>query len=485
MKKILALIMALFVATTLVACITPDKKEEGELRIALFLGGYGQKWLKEIADRFEADNPGTTVKIDASRQISQEALGRMQTGSNDDIFIIHKDIALQASNEGLLEPLDELFQQEVETGVKLIDKIEPSLLRTTKFNGHYYKLPWTNGVGGFAYNAKMFKDNGWEVPKTYEELMSLCETIYNANVKSEDGKRILPFTWNSEEYYWDYVVNDWVGQLMGMDNLTELLKLEDKERFNPATYPYHYKAIEAWVDLVAKNPLWSADDASGRDFMGSQMDFIKGKAAMIPNAQWLESEMLATINEVNANGVKFEMKMMPTPFLKDARKDANGNYIRVSNSTGAGDSILIPAKATNKEKAKEFLLFLAKDENLRSFTKNTYGSFLGFNYKKVDFKDTELSEFGKSTLEIQVNSEKFNFYSDAPLGLLGKVNPQWYCRGGMPFNAFYNHYNNKDYRTNPTGWLADAKNQKSVLELFNQGYQDIKDNWDNYLEQIK
>jgi raffinose/stachyose/melibiose transport system substrate-binding protein len=46
-----------------------------------------------------------------------------------------------------------------------------------KKDGKLYGLPRNTDVMGFYYNQKMFDDNGWKVPTTYEELLELCNKI--------------------------------------------------------------------------------------------------------------------------------------------------------------------------------------------------------------------------------------------------------------------------------------------------------------------
>ena len=40
-----------------------------------------------------------------------------------------------------------------------------------------HALPYVANCGGILYNRDMFEENGWKIPTTWTELMSLCETI--------------------------------------------------------------------------------------------------------------------------------------------------------------------------------------------------------------------------------------------------------------------------------------------------------------------
>lgn len=75
------------------------------------------------------------------------------------------------------------------------------------------------------------------------------------------------------------------------------------------------------------------------------MDFVNGKAAMIINANWLECEMQTSMPE------GFTMGMMSVPYLSTAKKDGDGNYIKV-NTPRRPIIFVIPKKADNVEGCK-------------------------------------------------------------------------------------------------------------------------------------
>lgn len=62
--------------------------------------------------------------------------------------------------------------------------IEGSLNGFT-YDGKLYGLPRNTDVACIYYNEKMFKDNGWEVPTTYDELLALAEKINAAGIVAD------------------------------------------------------------------------------------------------------------------------------------------------------------------------------------------------------------------------------------------------------------------------------------------------------------
>ena len=218
---IMALVMALGVGLAFSACSTT----EWDLKIAVVHKEYGQRWINALARKFE-DETGLVVEVEANPNLQSEIPNRLQNGSDDDIFFSHGITWELYAAQGYLEPLDDLYEMGVSEGVTFGSKVLPQFRSAAQFNGHYYKVPWTNGTGGLVYNKKMFEDNGWSVPTVYSNpnnpdcdpavgdvgLMELCEKI----LADTDGE-VKPFVWSSETYYWDYVVFDWWAQLAGVD----------------------------------------------------------------------------------------------------------------------------------------------------------------------------------------------------------------------------------------------------------------------------
>lgn len=463
MKRIYAVIVSVVLVCMgcFFAC-TP--KVSGDLKISFYYGGYGESWGRKLAEKF-TEETGIAVEVDPNPQLQSEVPSMLENGTDSDLIFCHNIKWEVPAARGLIEPLNDLYSSQIEDdGVLFSDRVLQSLLAECRIGETYYKVPWTNGAGGFVYNAKMFEDNKWEVPETYDELMALCKTIYEAKVKVDpDDPRsatVVPFAWSSSTYYWDYVVFDWWAQLAGIENINRYKMIADKTVFDPeGDFKPFVEAVEAWKDLVAEHPEYSIENSSGTLYTAAQMNFVNGYAAMMPCAQWIESEMRDYIDpEVCV------MALMPTPFLKNAKKDADGNYIRVNFQVGGGDSIIIPACSDNKEAAKEFLRFLARDENCKIFTEQTFGVMLGFNYDNLDGIRNK-TQFMDDVFEINKNSVKFNTYSQHALVLSGKISLQWPAGGAQMYSELYDD------------------SSISVPQAFADRYDQIVDSWDVWMSE--
>lgn len=72
---------------------------------------------------------------------------------------------------GVLEPLNEEDYQDYGFINGSLDGF--------KKDGKLYGLPINTDVADFYYNEKMFSDNGWKVPNTYDELLDLAKKVDN------------------------------------------------------------------------------------------------------------------------------------------------------------------------------------------------------------------------------------------------------------------------------------------------------------------
>ncbi|MDD3337611.1 MAG: extracellular solute-binding protein [Lachnospiraceae bacterium] len=58
-----------------------------------------------------------------------------------------------------------------------------SSLQAITVGGHLYQIPVSNTTFGIAYNKDLFKQNGWNVPATLDELYALCDTIDETGIR--------------------------------------------------------------------------------------------------------------------------------------------------------------------------------------------------------------------------------------------------------------------------------------------------------------
>ncbi|MFC5403238.1 ABC transporter substrate-binding protein [Cohnella soli] len=365
------------------------KVQETTLKVSYFKGGFGEEWIKQSAAAFEKAHPGVTVQLEGDPGITEKMGPRLESGANlPDVAFVLRTGWQRWAIKGYLADLSDIYAAEIDNGKTLKDKLQPGIADYGQIQSKYWVVPWTDGATGLVYNAQMFEDNGWSVPTTTKELEDLLPKIKE--------KGIAPFAWGGKVMsYWDFPVVGWWAQYEGTEGMETYKKMESPDVYGEQG---RLKALEEFEKLIMDESN-SIQGAAAMDHIQSQMAFLQGKAAIIPNGGWIETEMK------NSAPAGFRMKMMQLPAIEGA-KDA-----KVNNTMG-GDFAIVPAKAKNAELGKEFLKFISTDEMLKLFTEKT-GSVRPFVYDAGSVPG--LSEFSKSVIDIWQNSKNLYLYSENPI----------------------------------------------------------------------
>lgn len=382
LKKFTLVLIALASIVCLTACGKDDEPaftEDGAaiLKIAFAECGYGRDFLLQWEKAYNEANPNERIKLDldGDAQMTQNIINRITTGKNlpDLVMVLGTSWQLWAAKGYVLE-IDDVYQADagLGDGTKMKDFIDPNIANFGLVNDHYYAVPWSVGTTGLVYNKGMFEEWGWEVPETVDELIALC-----AQINSDTGGTIKPFAWSTgTAEYWSFVTLNWWAQYEGAAKFKEFWDFKSPDVFKQEG---RLKALEVFEQLICGKdadgiPTGEAiNSITNAKFMESQLDFVQGRAAMIPNGVWLEIEMRNNLPE------GFKMAMMPTPAIEGAKTDANGKVLSV-NVNSSGDFILIPRKAKNTDLAKKFLKFINTKQGCEIFTRAT-GSIRPFQYK--------------------------------------------------------------------------------------------------------
>ena len=119
----------------------------------------------------------------------------MQTGIPDIIIGKGQDVATYSSL-GRLGEIDS----------KYTDRVLDAANGNVTFDGKTYGLVYNALYQGVYYNRQMFKDNGWEIPKTQEDLQAIIDDC--------NAKGITPFashmvdTWSIGNVTMQFMMND-------------------------------------------------------------------------------------------------------------------------------------------------------------------------------------------------------------------------------------------------------------------------------------
>jgi alpha-glucoside transport system substrate-binding protein len=124
---------------------------------------------------------GATVEYEGSKEFETQLPVRVESGSPPDIAFIPQP--------GLLQSLVQDYPDAVKEAPQSVsDNVDEFYGADWKAYGTvddvFYAPPLTANVKSFVwYSPKMFSENGWEIPTTWDEMIALSDTIADSGIK--------------------------------------------------------------------------------------------------------------------------------------------------------------------------------------------------------------------------------------------------------------------------------------------------------------
>ena len=261
-----------------------------------------------------------------------------------------------------------------------------------KKDGKLYGLPRNTDVAVIYYNQKMFEDNGWEVPDTYDELLALAEDI--------SAKDIIPMAMDGGDG-WPMAVylSDLMFQISGDYRETAADALESGDFSDPL----FAQATELLKDSVDAGLFQTGYDS--QDYATAMNLFTNGQAAMFYMGSW-ESSMAT--NEDIPEEIRTNIRVFTMPVVEGGK--ANATDIEAWNGGGYG----VSANSEVKDEAIKFLNYMYQPEKL---SKYGWENGVGMSAQdQSDYMTGEETELMKQIVDIVSTSTSV---SGTPLNDLG------------------------------------------------------------------
>ncbi|MFG2437187.1 N-acetylglucosamine/diacetylchitobiose ABC transporter substrate-binding protein [Streptomyces sp. NPDC048508] len=318
------------------------KKGGGKLDVVVFKGGYGDDYAKAWEAAFDK-KWGTKSAHTGTQEITGKLQPRFNGGNPPDIVDdsgaqqIKLDVLYKNGN--LLDLAAVLDAPSIDDPSKKVrDTLIPGTLDPGLQGGKVVALNYIYTVWGLWYSGKLFKEKGWDVPKTWDDFLAICKDAKSQGIGGLAHQGKYP-------YYINVAIMDLIAKKGGLDAMKAIDNLDPKAFVGSDAA---LAAVEAIYEVVEKGYLMSG--TNGLTHTESQTRWNQYKAAFITCGSWLENEQL------KQTPTDFDMKFMPMPALPDSALPFEA--IRA----GSGEPFIIPAKAANLPEAKEFMRSMLSKE---------------------------------------------------------------------------------------------------------------------------
>ena len=208
------------------------------------------------------------------------------------------------------------------------------------YEGRTSVIPFSVAASSVIYNKQLFEENGVEVPTTWDELLSACETFLGAGTTPIYAT--FPDLWTTTQGLFDYVIG---GRVDVRDFITRLNEIG--EDVGPDSEVSFQNTLLEPVEQMLELLPYLNEDASSRSYGDGNTAMAQGKAAMYFQGPW-------ALVEIEKAATDVELGSFPLPVTDDP-EDLK---IRVNIDL----SLWIPEQADEKEGAREFLQHLMLPE---------------------------------------------------------------------------------------------------------------------------
>ncbi|MEO5961747.1 MAG: extracellular solute-binding protein, partial [Opitutaceae bacterium] len=253
-----------------------------ELDIPIFAGGFGTMFYEETAREFEkiqaARGSPLQVKLYGDPRMHDKISVRVVGGDFPDAAsagYVPWPLLIRAGK--IVDLARYLDGPNWEGDARWRDTFLPGALDSWKVDGRVSGLPFTYACWTIFFNRGLFRANGWNEPRTWDEFFALCEKIKAAGLAplSLPGTRgLYPESFLRAAYY----------NLAGADGWRALNDVAPGARTDP-----RYVRAAAVLQRITQN--YTLRGWEGATHTGAQLAFLEGRAAMTASGSWMINEM--------------------------------------------------------------------------------------------------------------------------------------------------------------------------------------------------
>ena len=318
----------------------------------IFKGGYGIEYAEFAGKAMQTKDAGSTVKVSPETNIAQTLQPRFVAGNPPDV-IDNSGAGLIGINtiRDQLADLTDVINANNFEGTKIADTLYPGVTAPGTFDGKFVQLNYVLTVYALWYSASLFEQEGWTVPKTYDEMYEL-----GGKAKAK-GKFLLGWGKEAATYYQTMAIASAIKQ-GGNDVRLSLENLKPDCWSMPAVQSV-LTGLKKIIDAGYVKP-----GGAGTQFTAAQSQWSNDQDFILyPSGGWIENEMKTQTKD------GFKMTGAPEPTV-----DSSSSMPWEALHSTAGEGYIVPAQAKNLAGGKEFLRAMLSKDAATNFAKTTFSS---------------------------------------------------------------------------------------------------------------
>ena len=327
-------------------------KSPSTVDAVIFNGGYGIDYAEFAGKQVEAKQQGVTVKVTPTTKVAQTLQPLFVAGNPPDV-IDNSGAGLIGINtiRDQLAELNDVVEAKNYEGTVIKDTLYPGVMNPGTFDGKFVVLNYALTVYALWYSASLFEQNGWTVPKTYDEMLAL-----GAEAKGK-GKYLLGWGKEAATYYQTMAIDSAIKEggdevRLALDNLKpgcwSLPPVQDV-----------FNGLKKIIDAGYVKP-----GGAGTQFTAAQAQWSDAEQFILyPSGGWIENEM----KKQTKSG--FKMTGAPEPVVS-----SNSKMPWEALHSTAGEGYIVPSQGKNVAGGKEFLRAMLSKDAAVNFAKTKLSS---------------------------------------------------------------------------------------------------------------
>ncbi len=330
--------------------INPLNLEAGtSVEGVFFEGGLGREYIDNAADLFRKLHPDNEMTVEGIQRVGEHLRPRFIGGNPPDVIdnsgAGSLDRAALVDEGQMLDLAPLLAAPALDTPGKTFgETLFPGSQVLGDWSGTQYELNITMTVFGIWHSQTLFEKKGWKYPKTWDEMLGLCDTI------KSDG--ISPWTYQGKypQYMLFGLLTPLIYKVGGLKALMAVDNLEDGAWLADPVV----KAVSMIAELANRDYIMPGTE--GLTHTEAQAAWLQGKAAFIPCGSWLENEM----REMTPDDFNMVVETVPGP-TEDTFKSLLAN---------AGEPYFVPSQGKNPTGGMEFMRCMMSKANAKFMAEN-------------------------------------------------------------------------------------------------------------------